>query len=161
LRGAISIVTILLLVRVVSSFLTRRFHLDAVRKDFYVSQGSAAVTVAGFFVISVAPNPVVLIMGVVLVSLGVPFVVAVLSVATSLVLPDHVATLYSAVSMMRGVGILVAGPLFAGLYAFGMRLGVEWSGLPFAAASLVFCLALVAFSCVQIERRPVSVAGEH
>lgn len=130
-------------------------------KDLYVAQASAAFAIAGFLVIFVAETPPVLILGVVLVSLGIPFGMSVLSVATSLVPSDHVATLYSAASVMHSVGMLVAGPIFASVYGFGIRLGLSWSGLPFGLASLTFVLALIAVSCVRAGRRPGNVAGDY
>lgn len=150
-----------MLVPVISSFFIRYLHLEAVRKDLYVAQGSAALAIAGFLVIFVAETPPVLILGVVLVSLGIPFGMSVLSAATSLVLSDHVATLYSAASVMHSMGMVVAGPIFASLYGFGIRLGLSWSGLPFALAALTFVLALIAVSCVRTGRRPGSVAGDY
>ncbi|KAL1967454.1 hypothetical protein VTN77DRAFT_3239 [Rasamsonia byssochlamydoides] len=161
LRGSVSVATVLLLVPVISSLLIRYLHLDAARKDLYIAQASAAFAIAGYFVIFVAQTPPVLILGVVLMSLGIPFGMSLLSVATSLVLSDHIATLYSTVLVMNSVGMVVAGPIFASVYGFGLRLGLSWSGLPFGLASLIFVFASVAISCVRTGRpRSVAVAGD-
>lgn len=108
--------------------------------------------IVGYFLVFIAPAPAPLIIGTLLMSLSLPFLIAVMSVATSFVSPEHVATLYSAMSVTQSLGTIVAGPTFAKLYAVGMQLGLAWSGLPFAVGSLIFTLVLIPVMCIRPAR---------
>lgn len=72
-----------------------------------------------------------------------PFVVAITSVATSFTPAEHVATIYTALSMSQSIGIIIAGPTFAKLYSAGMHIGLEWSGLPFGVAASLYAVIMI------------------
>jgi MFS family permease len=99
-----------------------------------------------------APVPTLLICGLVILSLGSAFLITARSLATSLVPPDHVGTLYSAIAISQSLGILVAGPLFAYLFRIGLHLGGAWLGLPFLQAGLLYVIATVAIWCIRVPR---------
>jgi hypothetical protein len=138
-----SLATFLVLVPLLSSFLIRRLHYSALEKDLTVARVAAVSGMIGYFLIFIAPNPVPLNIGCLFVSLSMPFVIAIISVATSFTSAEHVATLYTAMSVSQSIGIIIAGPTFAKLYGAGMQLGLEWSGLPFAVAVSIFVVILV------------------
>jgi hypothetical protein len=140
------------LIPFLSTYLTRRLHYSAVEKDLYISRVSAFFGALGHFLLFIAPTPAPLIIGTLFMSLSMPFVVGVMSVATSFVSPEHVATLYSAMSVTQSLGTIVAGPTFAQLYAVGMQLGLAWSGLPFAAGSLIFIVVLIPMMILRPAR---------
>lgn len=120
-------------------------------KDLRLSEGSGFLSVVGFLVMSLAWTPVWLCLGLVLLSLGSAFAVTSRSFITSLVLPDHVGTLYSAAAVVQSVGALVAGPLLAYLFRLGLHLGGAWLGLPFLQAAALFLLAFIAISRIRFE----------
>lgn len=138
-----------LLVPLLSSYLTLRQHCSAAEKDLCISRVSAVFGVLGYFLVFVAPTPAPLIIGTLMMSLSMPFVISVMSVATSFVSAEHVATLYSAMSVTNSLGTLAAGPTFAKLFEVGMRLGLEWSGLPFAVGSLIYIVVLIPVLCIR------------
>lgn len=116
-----------------------------------MSKGSGILSILGFFAIFIAPTPAILISGLVILSIGTAFLVTTRSLATTLVLPDHVGTLYSAIAIAQGLGILVSGPLFANFFRLGMHLGTAWLGLPFLQAALFFVVAVAAIWHVNLE----------
>jgi len=138
-----TLATFLVLVPLLSSFLTRRLKYSTFKTDLTIARVAAVSGIIGYFLIFIASNPVLLTIGCLIVSLSMPFVVAIISVATSFTPAEHVATLYTAMSVSQSIGIIVAGPIFAKLYGAGMHKGLEWSGLPFAVAALLYVVILV------------------
>lgn len=103
-----------------------------------------------------APVPVLLIWGLVILSLGSSFMITTRSLVTSLVSPDHVGTLYSGIGVSQALGTFVAGSLFAYLFRLGMHLGDAWMGMPFLQAALFFVVATMAVWRVRIQSSQLS-----
>jgi hypothetical protein len=81
------------------------------------------------------------------------FVPIIRSLVTYLVESHHasntsdIGRLYALISVMEGLGSLVAGPGMAWAFRLGMRLGDWWLGLPFGLAALLFlAVSIVVFS---------------
>lgn len=119
-------------------------------KDLILSQGTSALSVIGYVIMAAGAVPAVLITGLSVSSLGSTSAVTFRSVATALVTPEHFGTLHAAAGISECVGGLVAGPLLAYSYSFGLHMGGAWLGLPFLVAAFVYGLALVAISCVRL-----------
>lgn len=129
----------------------RYFNLHGKHRDWRLSQGSGVLSIVGFAAMGLAPDPVLLILGLVILSLGSTFMITTRSLVTSLVSPNQVGTLYSAIGVSQAIGIFVAGPLFAYLFRLGMHLGDAWMGMPFLQAALFFVVATVAVWRVRIQ----------
>jgi MFS family permease len=140
----------LLVAPAITYMLIEYYSLKASQKDLYISRASALCTMVGFFMIFIAETPPVLILGVITISLGTLYGISTVSVATSLVPPDHVASLYATISAVNSVGVLISGPVFAAIYSYGLILSLSWSGLPFGVASFVFILVLLVVFCVKV-----------
>ncbi|EED24623.1 conserved hypothetical protein [Talaromyces stipitatus ATCC 10500] len=138
-----TLVTFLVLVPLLSSYLIRQLHYTTLKKDLTVSRVAAVSGIIGYFLIFIASDPVPLTIGCLFVSLSMPFVIAIISVATSFTPTERVATLYTAMSVSQSIGIIIAGPTLAELYAAGIHIGLEWSDLPFAVAASLFAVILV------------------
>ncbi|OKL56129.1 hypothetical protein UA08_08722 [Talaromyces atroroseus] len=150
LKGFMSLGTMLLGVPLFSSFLTRTLRYDAVAKDLCISRVSAALGVAGYFIIFAAASAPLLTVGLMFMTLSLPFVWSMIGVGTSfLASKNQIATFYSAISVSRSIGNVVSGPLFGSLYGWGVRSGLEWSGLPFAVASLTLLMTLGLITCIR------------
>ncbi|KAJ5196633.1 hypothetical protein N7449_007112 [Penicillium cf. viridicatum] len=119
-------------------------------RDHVMSKWSGVLSIIGFAVIFLAPTPAILITDQIILSIGSSFLITTRSLATALVLPDHVGTLYSAIAIAQSVDVLIAGPLFASLFRLGMHLGGAWMGLPFLQASLFFTLAVTAIWRIRL-----------
>jgi MFS family permease len=135
----------------VSFIAAKYFNIHGKRSDHVMSKGSGILSVIGFIAVSIAPTPAILIAGQVILSIGTAFAVTMRSLATSLVLPDHVGTLYSAIAIVQGLGVLISGPLFANLFRLGMHLGNAWLGLPFLLAALFFVIAVAVVWNIKLE----------
>jgi len=134
------------------SFIAARYlDLHGKHRDYRLSQGTGILSVIGFAAMGLASFPVLLICALVILSLGSAFGIASRSLVTSLVSPDQVGTLYSAIAISQAVGMFVAGPLFAYLFQLGMHFGDIWIGMPFLQAALFHVVATVAVWRVRIS----------
>ncbi|KAJ5901521.1 hypothetical protein N7495_002049 [Penicillium taxi] len=152
LRGIFSLINFLLVMPVLSVMSAKYFDLHGKFKDWRWSQIMGMLSVVGFLMIGIAPVPAVLTGGMVVASVGSAFVVTNLSLITALVRPDHVGTLYSAISISRSLGQLFAGPFSAYLFQLGMHLGYTWIGLPFLFAAFFSFLATLAVWRTRLSR---------
>lgn len=60
---------------------------------------------------------------------------------------SDIGRLYALISVMEGIGSLVAGPGMAWAFRLGMGWGHTWLGLPFGFAAFLFALvAILVFS---------------
>ncbi|KAJ5629585.1 hypothetical protein N7528_003242 [Penicillium herquei] len=143
IRGCMTLATFLGFVPLLSSYLTRKLHYTTLKKNLAVANIAVAAGTIGYLLIFIASNEALLTVGCLSVSLSMPFVVTVISIATYFTPAERVATLYTAMSVSQSVGIIIAGPIFAKLYTAGMHIGLEWSGLPFLAAASLFAVILI------------------
>ncbi|KAJ5676528.1 uncharacterized protein N7477_002161 [Penicillium maclennaniae] len=160
LRGIFQLVNFLVLMPTLTFLAATYYNLHGKHRDYRLSQGSGLLSIVGFAAMGLAPVPVLLICGLVFLSLGSAFSTTTRSLVTSLVVPDHVGTLYSAIGISQSVGTFIAGPLFAYLFKLGMHLGNAWMGLPFLQASLFYVIATVAVWRVRIGRSTSDDAEE-
>lgn len=90
-------------------------------------------------------------------TLGTGFPPIIRSLVTYLVESHHesrtsdIARLYALISVLEGIGSLVAGPGMAWAFRWGIGLGEGWLGLPYGFAALLFVLALVTVFSVRID----------
>ncbi|KAJ5205015.1 uncharacterized protein N7498_005894 [Penicillium cinerascens] len=150
LRGIVQLVNFLVLMPALFFIAARYLDLHGKYRDYRLCQASGILSIIGFAAMGLAPVPVLLICGLVIMSLGTTFTVTTRSLVTSLVPPDHVGTLYSAIGISQAIGVFVAGPLFAYLFKLGMHLGNAWMGMPFLQAALFYLVATVAVWRVRI-----------
>ncbi|KAK5305742.1 hypothetical protein LTR99_003286 [Exophiala xenobiotica] len=115
----------------------RKYHLPTSRHLCTVSVGT----------------PALMIIGIILFTLGTGFAPTARSLVTSLVEFHNVETtsdigrLYALISLMEGIGALVAALGMSWALRFGLRLGQVWLGLPFGFAAILFALvAIITFS---------------
>ncbi|KAK2602823.1 hypothetical protein N8I77_009328 [Diaporthe amygdali] len=149
LRAAINLALLLVALPALNRFLTRR-GLSAPGKDLLISRVSVACFTLGSLVISVAPAVALAAIGIAIFALGSGFTPAARSLVTTFVHQDEAGLLYSALAIMQSVGGLVAGPLLALTFRWGLSLGSEWTGIPFAAVAGLFACSFLATSLVRL-----------
>ncbi|RAK75329.1 uncharacterized protein BO72DRAFT_498260 [Aspergillus fijiensis CBS 313.89] len=72
------------------------------------------------------------------------------TLVASLVAPRSLSTVYTLIGVVSSVGMLIAGPLLAGMFHLGMVLGDLWVGLPFLVAAGFYALVLAVISAVRV-----------
>jgi hypothetical protein len=53
---------------------------------------------------------------------------------------NDIGRLYALISVMEGLGSLIAGPGIAWIFSLGLGLERSWVGLPFATAAVLFAI---------------------
>ncbi|KAJ5088497.1 hypothetical protein N7456_012113 [Penicillium angulare] len=152
LRGSFGLFTFSVMMPFLTWMVGKYFNLHGKHRDHLFSQLTGILCIIGFLVIGLAPTPEILIGGLVIASMGAAFPINTRSLATLLVMPDHVGTLYSALAISQSMGAFVAGPLFAYLFRIGMHFGGVWLGLPFLQASFFFVIATAAVWRIKVNR---------
>ena len=139
LKGIINLVLLLLILPALSGQLQRR--LSPARKDLLIAQGSAALLVLGFTTMGLASYPALFSIGVSVLALGWGFYATLRSLASALVSETQIGLLSTTIGLVQGVGGLIAGPVLAGAFTYGMALGGSWIGLPYFVAAGLFAAA--------------------
>jgi len=94
--------------------------------------------------------------GLIVYTFGTGFSPIVRSLATFLVESHHanktsdIGRLYALISVMEGIGSLLAGPGMAWAFRIGMSLGQGWLGLPFGFAAILFALISVVVFSIKV-----------
>ncbi|GFF41866.1 MFS transporter, putative [Aspergillus udagawae] len=141
------------LMPLLDTYLEHRTKLSTGEKDSLLSEISCWLLVVGCFVLGISSHPIGVIFGLIINALGSASPVTLRSMATSLVPPSSVGSLYTAISMAQGVGGLLTGPFFAGSFHWGMVLGGHWLGLPFLLTSAFCLIASIITSCLSRTNR--------
>ncbi|KAI1851664.1 hypothetical protein JX266_003126 [Neoarthrinium moseri] len=150
LRGSIHLVLLLLGLPSLNKLLTR-YAFGNPARDLFTSRISVFLLTIGSLVIAVAPLVPLVALGVAVFALGSGFAPAARSLATALVHPDEAGTLYSALGLMQSLGGLVAGPMLAGSFRWGLNHGREWTGVPFLLVAGLFGFGVFAMSFVRLQ----------
>lgn len=94
--------------------------------------------------------------GIVIYTLGSGLPVVIRTLATTVVeaktasKTSDVGRLYALISLVTGIGNLIAGPSLAWAFGVGMRLGQAWVGLPFAIATVLFLVMAPVMFIIRI-----------
>ncbi|KAH7385860.1 major facilitator superfamily domain-containing protein [Pyrenochaeta sp. MPI-SDFR-AT-0127] len=115
--------------------------LRAFKRDQHFAKWSIAALVIGSLVLGLAPVASIAVTGLVILAMGTGQDSLLRSMATDLAPKSELSIIYSAITIMRAIGGSISGPIYAGLYATGMRQG--YLGLPFIASGVFFGAALV------------------
>ena len=155
-RSALHLAVLLVILPSITWVLVKKINIRAAVKDLVLSQAQIVLAATGMLIISFAEARWSLIFGVVIFALGSAFPLSLRSLVTSLVQPQHFATLYASISVMQAVGIIFAGPALAATTHWGLVLGSPWTGLPFLFTAALFTLTLICVSCVRLGK-PASI----
>ena len=132
LMSGISIILLLILLPALSSYLQGKRNYSASAKDILLARLSLTVMALGIFIEGLAPQVSILLIGLVIATLGTGASAMLRSFMTSLVHPNEVARLYTAISIVQTLGVMFASPIAAGLFSAGLaRGGGAWLGLPY------------------------------
>ncbi|KAF1970016.1 MFS general substrate transporter [Bimuria novae-zelandiae CBS 107.79] len=155
LEMSVELLMLVLILPLLTKFLPAAFQrLSPSTKDKYIAEWSLVALAVGQLCLGFAPVVAVAILGVVIVALGAGQDSLLRSLATEMVKPSEISTIYSAITMLRAIGGSSSGPIYAWLYSVGLGLKSEvWLGLPYVAAGLLFLVALGLLVCLKVTDR--------
>ncbi|KAM5431752.1 hypothetical protein MferCBS31731_007757 [Microsporum ferrugineum] len=149
--ACVSIVLLLLVLPLSSSFLSNSLGLSSNAKDLWLSKISIVLLTIGSFAIGFSPTFVIMVCAVAIYTLGCGFNAVCLSLISSFVDPKYSARLYSIVSLIIMLGTLIGGPFLAGLFNLGLNLGSPaWTGLPFFGSGVVHIFVLLSVWFIRL-----------
>ncbi|OAA66693.1 Major facilitator superfamily domain, general substrate transporter [Niveomyces insectorum RCEF 264] len=148
-RAAVNLVLLLVALPALNRLLATR-GVSAQVKDLFISRLSVALFAVGSLAIALAPLVSLATLGVVIFALGSGFSPAARSLATTFCHQNEAGLLYTALAIAQTVGGLTAGPLLALSFQWGLHLGREWTGIPFAIVAGLFACGFLAISFVRL-----------
>jgi hypothetical protein len=148
LSGLVKIALLLLLLPMVNMVLCKR-NWAPIFRDLFTAKASAAVAALGCILIALSFHPAIAGAGMGIVSLSAGFSPAVRSIASSLVNPEHIGTLYTAMGVVLTLGIILSGPVVAISFRIGLQLGGLWSGLPYVVSTALLLMTIAALSRIR------------
>ncbi|KAF3482904.1 uncharacterized protein GIQ15_02228 [Arthroderma uncinatum] len=149
--ACVSIVLLLLVLPISSSFLSNTLGLSSNMKDLWLSKISVVFLTIGSFAIGFSPTFVIMVCAVTIYTLGCGFNAVCLSLVSSFVDPKYGARLYSIISLIIMFGTLLGGPFLAGLFNLGLNLGSPaWTGLPFFGSGVVHIFIVISVWYIRL-----------
>lgn len=137
---------------IVSQVLLVKFSLPPQVKDAWLARAGILALVTGTFGIGLASNSGMLIASLVVYALGSGYGPSMKSLLASVAGERHIGILFTAISVLETIGMLVAGPLMAATFRIGLGWGEFWIGLPFISTGcLLTCAAIIVFG-VRVGR---------
>lgn len=156
IQSGASMVTLIVILPALASYLLNKKSYSATKKDLFIMRISFTCFALGYLLEGLAPNIYILIFAAVLANLGSGLGACMRALLTSFIPKDQVARLYTALAIVETLGMMVSGPIVAGLFNAGMERGSGvWQGLPW----LVLGSVLVALSTLTWALR-LSGEGE-
>lgn len=155
IRGFTDIVVFLVLIPLVTKALMSEkltFRLSTTQKDLTLARTSMVFLTIGTSMLAVYSIPVV-IAGFIIMTCGLGWLAVCKSLLLAFTDTAHASRMYSLTGVFESIGSLVAGPLFASLFSYGMRLGHGWEALPFLAVS---CLCFIGTILLFLVRLPTT-----
>lgn len=109
----------------------------------------------------IAAHPALLIIGLLVFNMGTGYNAAMRSVAIHVVggqaSPD-IGRLFAVIAIIESVGVMVAGPLLAEFFEWGIEMGEPWIGLPYIVSAGVFGVMTVVTFIVSVKDPTVAYA---
>lgn len=155
LRAAVSIIALLVFLPKASKWLMRQKNQTSFSKDVLLCRVSFTLVTAGVLIDGLAPVISVLMLGLLVHTLGSGTTALVRGLLAGLVQRTEVARLFTVMSVLQTVSLLVASPLVASLYKTGLNMGGGWVGLPFLVGGTLFAVTTAAIWVLRLNRDEV------
>lgn len=142
----VNLVLLVVILPAISQVLLFRYRLSPIAKDALLARAGLMALLIGTFGIGFSSTSSMLITTLVIYSLGYGYDSSLRSLLIALAGEQHTAMLFTAMSVLQNIGMLIAGPLMAWAFRVGLRWGGVWIGLPFIATGcLLSCAACIVF----------------
>ncbi|GKZ28292.1 hypothetical protein AbraIFM66950_003548 [Aspergillus brasiliensis] len=130
-RAVTRLLLLLVILPGISRWLIERQRMSPFTKNTRLALTSSACMGVGCLLIALSTHPAGAVLGLVVYALGSAMHLFARRIITSLVDAHHMGTLYTAIAVMQGIGVLIAGPMMATTYGWGLAQGGVWTGAPF------------------------------
>lgn len=162
LRSGFTMAIFLALMPWLSHILITKWDYSAKKKDLVLGRVSAIVACVGWLLVALAPNMPCFVVAIFVCTLGAGLFTFVRSFLTSIVSPDHVAKLFTFMSVLDTIGMMAVNPVFAWLFKVGLNVGGAGLGLPFLVLAVCYaaCSGLLFYVRIKQDDRGEQREGE-
>lgn len=153
IRPSITLVVLLVITPFASKTLMGNFGLSSSRKDLILVRVSAALLTIGTLLLGVSQTSSLAILSFVIFALGNAFTTIGKSLLTTLGPPEMAGTLLSAMNVSASLGAVIAGPVIALTFDWGLRQGGIWVGAPLFLVALLYALTLASVCVMRLPEK--------
>jgi hypothetical protein len=150
IRPSVTLVVLLVIVPLVSKTLTRKFGLSNTHIDLFLVRVSAALLTAGTLLLTISNSSALAILSFVIFALGNTFATIGKSLLTTFGPPQMAGTLLAAMNVSASLGAVIAGPIIAVSFSWGLKQGGIWVGAPLFLVSLLYALTLGSVCIIRL-----------
>ncbi|KAL7928718.1 major facilitator superfamily domain-containing protein [Trichoderma chlorosporum] len=154
LRGSITLLLSLVIIGAIDRLIQKKLGIKSAQKDLLLSMGSCILIIIGITMVAIPPNSAVMVAGLCISALGSSLTVSMRCTMISLFPQTPTASLNAAAGMASSLGILIAGPVLASAYTWGLSQGGIWLGTPFLVASGLHIVALAGIFYLYHTKAP-------
>lgn len=151
-RNGVTAALLFLLLPYLTKAVMRNYGLSAQAKDLLLARISQVLIAVGWLLVAASPTIPMVAVSLAVASSGVGAIFLVRSLLTSLLPAHHIARVYTIISMVDTVGMMVGAPLLAGLFSRGLSLGHGWIGLPFYFVGGLAALFAVLLFFIRLDK---------
>lgn len=145
-KTGVTVVLLVIVLPYLTSAIMQHYGLSGQSKDLLLARISQILIAVGWILVAASPSIPMAALSLAIASSGVGAIFMVRSLLTSIVPAQHIARVYTIISMVDTAGLMAGAPLLAGLFSRGLSLGDGWIGLPFYfIGSLAALLAVLLF----------------
>jgi MFS transporter, PCFT/HCP family, solute carrier family 46 (folate transporter), member 1 len=140
----------------INDFLTRRMRLTFEKANMEICKWSAVLMSLGFLIIALSPNPVLMIIGLIVYTSGTGLPSPMRSICIALIGGEHshrIAQLFATISVVVALGNIVTGPLLPLAFHWGQKIGGMGLGLPFLCCALAMAVVAVEVFIIQLPAK--------
>ncbi|KAK8097749.1 uncharacterized protein PG998_013235 [Apiospora kogelbergensis] len=151
IRPAVTLAVLLVIIPLATKVLLSRARVATARKDLLLLRVSAAMMTAGTLILCIADGSALVVISLVVFALGNGFVTVGKSFLLTLGPTEMAGTLLSAMNLSASIGAVLAGPLIAVAFNWGLKQGGVWLGAPILLLALLYAMTLAAVCAIQVS----------
>jgi MFS family permease len=141
---------LLVIIPATSKILLEKLGVASVRKDLILTRTSVAFLAAGTLLLCISDGSFLVILSLTIFALGNGFVTLGKSLLMIVGPSELAGTLLSAMTMSGSLGAVLAGPLIAITFNWGLDKGGTWLGFPLFLVALLYTITLGFVCAIRI-----------
>ncbi|KAJ5655118.1 MFS general substrate transporter [Penicillium lividum] len=158
-RAVAQLLQFLLILPWVDRTMGKRFEREPRKKDLYLARVSILAITIGFGIMGIAPVVGLTMFGIAIYTTGSGFGTFARSLISSLMEPTMMGALYSTLGLMDTLGSLLAGPMMAWAFRWGMNMGGAWLGMPYLISAVLCGAMTVIIFLIRLGRSEAGGVG--
>ncbi|KIW46584.1 uncharacterized protein PV06_02249 [Exophiala oligosperma] len=157
IQAAATTVMLLTILPLMSNYIDSRFSISVLQKNVVMTRASLFVLALAYAVTGLAPNPIIMVIGMFIETLSTGLPATMRALAAALVSNQDKGTVFSVMAVAETLSTMMAYPVTAMLFNIGLEHGGgAWLGLPYDFVSVAAAFAGIIMCLLRFER-PVRI----